>query len=222
MNGCGVVDLEVVSDWTHPNTRDWLSPVQTKFQIWWRLYQPWWHHQMGTFSAFLAICAGNSPVSGEFPTQRPVTRSFDVFFDLCLNKRLSKQSWGWWFETLSCSLWRHCNGRHVMTRFWAQLALTHWGRVTHIYVSKLNIIGSDNGLLLGQRQAIIWTNAIILLIQSLGTNLSDILIEILIFSFMLMPWKMSSGKWWPFCLGLNVLSARPFSRSDDCIQFWNT
>ena len=46
---------------------------------------------------------------GEFTTQRPVTRSFDVFFDLRLNKRLSKQSWGWWFETLSCPLWRHCN-----------------------------------------------------------------------------------------------------------------
>ena len=47
---------------------------------------------------------------GEFPTQRPVTRSFDVFFDLRLNKRLSKQPWGWWFETPSWSLWRHCNG----------------------------------------------------------------------------------------------------------------
>ena len=46
---------------------------------------------------------------GEFPTQRPVTRSFDVFFDLRLNKRLSKQPWGWWFETPSWSLWRHCN-----------------------------------------------------------------------------------------------------------------
>ena len=70
----------------------------------------WWHHQMETFSALLAICAGNSPASSEFPTQRPVTRSFDVFFDLCLNKRLRKQSWGWWFEMLSCPLWRHCNG----------------------------------------------------------------------------------------------------------------
>ena len=47
---------------------------------------------------------------GEFPTQRPVTRSFNVFFDLRLNKPLSKQSWGWWFETLSRSLWRHRNG----------------------------------------------------------------------------------------------------------------
>ena len=69
----------------------------------------WWRHQMETFSALLAICAGNSPVPGEFPTQRPVTRSFDLFFDLRLNKRLSKQSWGWWFETLTWSLWRHCN-----------------------------------------------------------------------------------------------------------------
>ena len=63
---------------------------------------------METFS-ILAICVGNSPVTGEFPSQRPVTRSFDVFFDLSLNKRLSKQSWGWWFETLSWPLWRHGN-----------------------------------------------------------------------------------------------------------------
>ena len=73
----------------------------------------WWRHQMETFPALLAICAGNSPASGEFPTQRPVTRSFDVFFDLRLNKRLSKQSWGWWFETLSRPSWRQCNGFHI-------------------------------------------------------------------------------------------------------------
>ena len=73
----------------------------------------WWHHQMETVSALLAICAGNSPVPGEFPAQRPVTWSFDVFFDLHLNKRLRKQLWGWWFEMLSCPLWRHCNGHHT-------------------------------------------------------------------------------------------------------------
>ena len=71
--------------------------------------RPWWRHQMKTFSALLALCAGNLPVPGEFPTQGPVTRSFDVFFDLRLNKRLNKQPWGWWFETPSWSLWRHCN-----------------------------------------------------------------------------------------------------------------
>ena len=64
---------------------------------------------METFSALLAICAGNSPVPGEFTAQRPVTRSFDIFFDLRPNKRLSKQWWGWWFETLSRPLWRHGN-----------------------------------------------------------------------------------------------------------------
>ena len=69
----------------------------------------WWRHQMETFSALLPICAGNSPVPGEFPTQRPVTPSFDVFFDLRPKKRLSKPWWGWWFETPSCPLWRNCN-----------------------------------------------------------------------------------------------------------------
>ena len=64
---------------------------------------------METFAALLAFCAGNSPVPGEFPTHRPVTRSFDVFFGLPLNKQLGKQSWGWWFETPSRSLWRQCD-----------------------------------------------------------------------------------------------------------------
>ena len=62
-----------------------------------------------TFSALLALCVGNSPVTCEFPAQRPVTRSVDVFFDLRLNKRLSKQSRGWWSATPPRSLWRQCN-----------------------------------------------------------------------------------------------------------------
>ena len=74
------------------------------------LRNTWWRHEMETFSAQLAICAGNSAVLGEFPVQKPVMRSFDVFFDLRLNKRLSKQSWGWWFETLPRPLWRQSNG----------------------------------------------------------------------------------------------------------------
>ena len=68
----------------------------------------------------LAICTENSPVTGEFPAQRPVMRSLDVFFDLCLNKRLSKQSWGWWFETPWCSLWRHCNG--IRSLWWCHMS----------------------------------------------------------------------------------------------------
>ena len=66
------------------------------------------------------LCAGNSPGTGEFPAQRSVTRSFDVFFDLYPNKQLSKQWWGWWFETPSCPLWRHRNEECVcvMARSW--------------------------------------------------------------------------------------------------------
>ena len=69
----------------------------------------WWRHQMETFFALLTLCLGNSPVTGEFPSQRPVTRSVDVFFELRLNRRLSKPSRRRWFETPSRSLWRHCN-----------------------------------------------------------------------------------------------------------------
>ena len=71
---------------------------------------PRWRHRMETFSALLVLCYGNPPVTGWFPSQRPVMRSFNIYFDdLRLNKRLSKQSWKRWFETWSRSLWRHCN-----------------------------------------------------------------------------------------------------------------
>ena len=92
------------------------------------------------------------------------------------------------------------------TIWFGQNELTHWGRLTHICVSILTIIGSDNGLSPHRRQAIIWTNAGLLLIGCLGTNYSEILIEILTFLFKKMRLKVSSAKRWPFCLGLNVLS----------------
>ena len=81
----------------------------------------------------------------------------------------------------------------------------HWGRVTHICVGELTTIGSDNGLSPGRRQAIIWTNAGILLIRTVGTNFSEVLIEIQTFSLKKIRLKMSSAKWCPFRLGLNVL-----------------
>ena len=91
--------------------------------------------------------------------------------------------------------------------------LTHWGRVTHICVGKQTIIGSDNGLAPGRRQAIIWTNAGILLIGPLGTNFSKISIKIQSFSFTKMRLKVSSAKWRPFCLGLNVLRYHKYNPS---------
>ena len=84
----------------------------------------------------------------------------------------------------------------------AQSILAHWGRVMHICVSNLTTIGSDNGLSPDWRQAIIWTNAGILFIGPKGTILSEILIEILTFSFKKMHLKVLSAKWRPFCLSL--------------------
>ena len=97
---------------------------------------------------------------------------------------------------------------------WNRWALTHWGRVTHICVSDLTITGSDNGLSPGRHQAIIRTNAGLLLIGPLETNFSEILIEILTSSFKKMHLKVSSAKRRPFYLGLNVLT------KDDLVYWW--
>ena len=99
-------------------------------------------------------------------------------------------------------------------------SLTHWGRVTHICVCNLIIIDSDNGLLPERSQAIIWTNAEILLIGSLGTNFSEILIEILTFLFKKMHLKILSTKWQPFCLGLNVLIHAWLNLLRGCFQLF--
>ena len=103
--------------------------------------------------------------------------------------------------------------------------LPHWGRVTHICVGNLTIIGPDNGLSPGRRQAIIWTNAGILLIGPWGTNFSEILIDIHTFSFKKIHLKMASAKWRPFCLGLNVLTWTAYpplvtQHGDACIASW--
>ena len=166
---------------------------------------------METFSALLAICAGNSPVTSELPSQRPVTRSFDVFVDLRLNNRLSKQ----WSRLV---IW-DAIPPNMTSLQWCQIKqcifpFIYWGRVTNICVGNLTIIGSANGLSPGRRQAITWTNVGIVLIGPLGTNFSEMLIEIHTFSFKKIHFKMSSGKWRPFCLGLNV-----FIR---CLLRWNT
>ena len=87
-------------------TRNLVIYAKDSMGFWW--YGSWWRHQMETFSVLLALCAGKWPVPGEFPAQRPVTRCFDNFLDMSLNKRLRKQSWGWWFETQTHPLWCHC------------------------------------------------------------------------------------------------------------------
>ena len=103
------------------------------------------------------------------------------------------------------------NGQQDCMRYHGtpRVILTNWGGVTHICFSKLTIIGSDNGLLPDRHQAIIRTNDGILLIGPLGTNFSELLIEILLFSFKKMRLKMSFRIWQSFCLGLNVLNTWP-------------
>ena len=133
-------------------------------------------------------CASPVPVSMYHNTLQCISNQNTIFF-------IPQNT----FESVDCKM------EATLFRFhWADL--THCGRETHICVGKLTIIGSDNGLSPGRRQAIIWTNSGILLIGPLGTSFSEILIGIQTFSFRKMRLKMSSAKWRPFCLGLNELT----------------
>ena len=111
--------------------------------------------------------------------------------------------WCWFFihNDVYVNNYLAWSGSPEVIKMWC----THWGRVTHICVSNLTINVSDNGLSSGRRQAIIQTNAGILSIGLLATNFNEISIGIQTFSFKKMHFKMSSVKWRPFCLGLNVL-----------------
>ena len=93
----------------------------------------WRRHKIEAFSASMTICAGNSPVTGEFPAQRPVRRSFGVFFDLRLNKRLNTQWWGWRFETPSHPLWSHCNAIVPLLKN-KVIGLTKWYTLHHFFL----------------------------------------------------------------------------------------
>ena len=88
---------------------DFYQTVQTNLPIYTDYDELMMKLSNGNVSALLALCEGNSPVTGEFPSQRPVARNFDVFFDLRLNKRLSKQWWGWWLE-YNCTSMAKFNG----------------------------------------------------------------------------------------------------------------
>ena len=155
----------------------------------------------------------------------PVISFFMVIFHCVVCQRLEKeisvnmQISSWNLRLVSFQLHAQCLSRgggysipsfpfsfKIQYRNTVSWWLTHWGRVTHICVSKLTIIASDNGLSPGQRQATIWTNAGMLLIWPWWTNFSEILIRIQTFSFKKMHLKMSSAKWRPFCLGLNVIT----------------
>ena len=137
-------------DTTLPPNRSSAGAVLTKFS--WRRYQ------METFSTLLALCVGNSPVTGEFPAQRLVTWNFDVFFDLCLNKRFCKQSRRWWFETPLHSLWRHCNvGRRIWWD-WCQGRYPRYGWVITLHRMLWDVITypCPGILLLATKSPYVW------------------------------------------------------------------
>ena len=122
-----LVRSQVCNHWYPDNFTQWQT-VKAEFKSWWR-------HQMGTFSTLLDLCEENSPVTGEFSTQRPVTQSFDVFFDLHLNKRLSNPSRRQWFETPSRSLWRHCNVQMATNLTLSRNIYPFLGRLNHSHAA---------------------------------------------------------------------------------------
>ena len=115
---------------------------------------------METFSALLPICAGTSPIPGEFPAQRPVMRSFDVFFDLRQNKQLRKQSWGWWSKMPSSSLWRHRNYQNPLLPC-VKLVNLLWNYKRHVIwiCKRVTSERSVNSLRLGDAQVLEQTGA---------------------------------------------------------------
>ena len=138
----------------------------------------WWRHQMETFSTLLAICAGKSPVPVNSPHKRPVTRSFDVYFDLRLNKRLCKQAWGWWLETLLCPLWCHRNDHRNID---VCILLLHSKHVGHI----------DNGYMFITAQLmILQITCFTILVPLAGYVISGCGTEVLLFG--MAGWKLPS------------------------------
>ena len=150
---------------------------------------------METFSALLAICAGNSPVTGEFTAQWPVTRNFDVFFDLCLNKRLGQRSWGWWFETQLRSLWRHRNEYKFSAGeipFRVEVVFT-------VHNSTWLVICTAPGHYLGQWWLFNWT---------LGNKQQLNFNQSLTFSVKKMHLQMQFVECHSFCSGLKYINSR--------------
>ena len=168
---------------------------------------PWNPSLVQTATCWLS--SSSFHVSNKFTNIR-ITNIFQLHWSLFLRVQVtSSQPWFRLWLGVEQAISHYLN--QLQYNLWWHMAspghgvLTHWGRVTHICVSDLTNIGSDNGLSPARRQAIIWTNAGILLTGHIWTKFSEILIKIHTSSFKKMHLKMSSGKWRLFRLGLNVL-----------------
>ena len=173
---------------------------------------------METFSALLALCEGNSPDTGEFPPQRPVTRSFHIFFYLRLDKRLSKQPRRRWFETPSCSFWRHCNVLVLLSGESCRLVccsvykLAIPSFVVVVFLINVNSLRSSESI---RRQTYWPTFVQVVACQVLRhywsettlilrTHLSEIQIKIQTFPFNGIHLKMTSAESRPLCSYFNI------------------
>ena len=188
-----------------------------------------WRHQMETFSALLAICAGNSPVPGEFPTQRPVTRNCDVFFDLRPNNgwvnngeagELRRHRAHYDVIVMKCFICATYTPRQILTAFCQKVSLFEgFVRILHVCFiwTAMQCYRCQYSDPKGYGQISLIHNT---WMMSLGTNFSEILNKIHTFPFKKMYLKISSGKLRPFCLGLNVLmgnnSLPPWQIKSDC------
>ena len=162
---------------------------------WWELFSVILLFLFNTFRNCVIFCSA-------------ITDSPDVFAP---GSAFGVLDWRWCHWTPLCRKLEYFTGKFRALKLLVLVdILTHWGRATHICVGKLTNIGSDNGLSPGRRQASIRTIAGILSIGPLGTNFSEIVIGIQTFSFKKMHLKMSSAKWRPSCLGLNVLTRKRF------------
>ena len=121
--------------------KSWKFQDDTMMGTWWRGDETLWCHQMFTFSVSVALCVGNSPVTGEFPSQRPVTWSFNVLLDPYLKKQFGKHLWHWWFVMPSLSLWHHCNYLH---RIWNHNSSISSGPIDHNWSEDITVTSHEH------------------------------------------------------------------------------
>ena len=167
------------------------------YGIYWSHRDKWWCMTWKCLSHYWLFVRGThwSPAVSHHKGQ--VMWSFGLSCDNSSNTLLNKKYNFRWFKTPVTLMWYVKKSKPS--------GIINWGPVTNICVSNINIIGSDNGLSTCRSQAIFWTNADILLTWLLGTNFSEILSKFITFSSEKMHFKKSSGKWRPFCFGLNVI-----------------
>ena len=189
------IELPVIWDammliWRHCNVHDLCKTLVLYFQVVWSNVQQLVKHK--TFRLLIPLMIFNGFEQGfVYADFNKVTRNMAKCRYITETEMSFWRNFHHWlhFNNIQCDQWWQFHQNDIFVSVWYRMILTNWGRVTHICVCKLIVTGSDSGLSPGQRQAIIWTNAGILLIVSSGTKFSEILIKILRFPFQKMHLK---------------------------------